>query len=230
MNCHGSKETVTTSTEEGPIVLVGNPNVGKSVLFGLLTRRYVTVSNYPGTTVEVARGAASVDGLREVVIDTPGVNNLLAPGECERVTRDILMHERPSVVVLVADAKNLSRALGLAAHLGEMEVPFVLALNMSDEAQERGIDIDTGLLSDILGVEVVSMVATRGEGLDDLARALPGPPRPPPFTPHLPRSPAARPEPPPGAAGMGAASLPAGTRAPRSVAVMLLTNRKGAAA
>src|SRR3989304_2383324 len=96
MNCHGSKETVTTSTEEGPIVLVGNPNVGKSVLFGLLTRRYVTVSNYPGTTVEVARGAASVDGLREVVIDTPGVNNLLAPGECERVTRDILMHERPS--------------------------------------------------------------------------------------------------------------------------------------
>jgi len=158
-----------------------------------------------------------------VVIDTPGVNNLLAPGECERVTRDILMHERPSVVVLVADAKNLSRALVLAAQLGEMEVPFVLALNMSDEAQERGIDIDTGLLSDILGVEVVSMVATRGEGLDDLARALAGPPRLSRFT-------ATYDEAIEQAVEQVVTLLPAGTRAPRSVAVMLLTNRKGAAA
>jgi tRNA U34 5-carboxymethylaminomethyl modifying GTPase MnmE/TrmE len=67
MQCHGSKEAPTTSSEDGPIVLVGNPNVGKSVISSLLTGRYVTVSNYPGTTVEVARGVASVDGLREVI-------------------------------------------------------------------------------------------------------------------------------------------------------------------
>jgi ferrous iron transport protein B len=171
MNCHGSKETVTASSTEGPIVLVGNPNVGKSVLFSLLTGRYVTVSNYPGTTVELARGMASVDGRRKVVVDTPGVNNLLAPGECERVTRDILMGERPSAVVLVADSKNLSRALVLAAQLSEMEVPFVLTLNMDDEARARSIEIDAELLSDTLGVEVVRTVATRGQ-MNDLARIL----------------------------------------------------------
>jgi ferrous iron transport protein B len=222
MQCHGSKETLVAPSKDGPIVLVGNPNVGKSVLFGLLTRRYVTVSNYPGTTVEVSRGVASVDGLREAVIDTPGVNSLLAPGECERVTRDILVHERPSVVVLVADAKNLARALVLAAQLAEMEVPFVLALNMSDEARERGIDIDTGLLSEILGVEVVSMVATRGEGLDDLAQALAVPQR-------LSRFSATYDEAIEQAVQQVVALLPAGTQAPRSVAVMLLTARKSAA-
>lgn len=221
MQCHGSKETLAAPSKDGPIVLIGNPNVGKSVLFGLLTRRYVAVSNYPGTTVEVSRGVASVDGRRETVIDTPGVNSLLAPGECERVTRDILMHERPSFVVLVADAKNLARALVLAAQLAEMEVPFVLALNMSDEARERGIDIDIVLLSEILGVEVVPMVATRGEGLDDLARALAVPPRLSRFT-------AAYDEAIEQAVQQVVALLPPGTRAPRSVAVMLLTARRGA--
>jgi len=177
MDCQGSEETLAAPSEGGPIVLVGNPNVGKSVLFGLLTRRYVTVSNYPGTTVEVARGQASIDGRREVVVDTPGVNSLLAPGECERVTRDILVQERPSAVVLVADAKNLPRALVLAAQLSEMEVPFVLTLNMDDEARARGIDIDAALLSEILGVEVVRTVATRAQGLDALAGALAAAPR-----------------------------------------------------
>src|SRR3990172_12218824 len=223
MQCHGSKDAVTTPSKDGPIVLVGNPNVGKSVLFGLLTRRYVTVSNYPGTTVEVARGLASVDGRREVVVDTPGVNNLLAPGECERVTRDILMGERPSAVVLVADAKNLSRALVLAAQLAEMEVPFVLTLNMDDEAQARGIDIDAEQLSDILGVEVVRTVATRGQGLDDLTGALTGPSRLSPFA--VTYDPAIE-----EAIEQIVALLPPGLSAPRSVAVMLLTNRDGAAA
>ncbi len=167
MHCHDSKETPPTPHEGSPILLVGNPNVGKSVLFGLLTRRYVTVSNYPGTTVEVARGLASIDGRQRVVVDTPGVNNLLAPGECERVTRSILMEEA-SAVVLVADAKNLPRALVLAAQLAEMEIPFVLTLNMDDEARARGIDIDAGLLSDILGVQVLRTTATRALGVDAL--------------------------------------------------------------
>jgi ferrous iron transport protein B len=177
MHCHDSKETPPTPHEGSPILLVGNPNVGKSVLFGLLTRRYVTVSNYPGTTVEVARGLASIDGRQRVVVDTPGVNNLLAPGECERVTRSILMEEA-STVVLVADAKNLPRALVLAAQLAEMEVPFVLTLNMDDEARARGIDIDAGLLSDILGVQVLRTTATRALGVDALIGTLERPLQP----------------------------------------------------
>jgi ferrous iron transport protein B len=203
--------------------LVGNPNVGKSVLFGLLTRRYVTVSNYPGTTVEVARGLASIDGRREVVVDTPGVNNLLAPGECERVTRDILMGERPSAVVLVADAKNLSRAFVLAAQLAEMEVPFVLTLNMDDEARARGIEIDAELLSDILGVEVVRTVATRGQGVDELARTLIDPAHVSRFS--VTYDPAIE-----EAIQQIEALLPPGLAAPRFVAVMLLSSRDGIAA
>jgi len=222
MNCHGSKKPLPAPSEAGPIVLVGNPNVGKSVLFGLLTRRYVTVSNYPGTTVEVARGLASIDGRREVVVDTPGVNSLLAPGECERVTRDILMHERPSAVVLVADAKNLSRALILAAQLAEMEVPFILTLNMDDEAQARGIDIDTELLSDILGVEVVRTVATRGLGVDALARSLTGPSRLSRFA--VTYDPAIE-----EGIRQVMALLPSGLSAPHSVAAMLLAGHDGAA-
>ena len=72
------------------LILVGNPNVGKSVIFGALTGRYVTVSNYPGTTVEVTRGSASIGGRKYVVMDTPGVNSLVPMSEDERVTRDIL--------------------------------------------------------------------------------------------------------------------------------------------
>ncbi|MDH3237738.1 MAG: 50S ribosome-binding GTPase, partial [Deltaproteobacteria bacterium] len=83
----------TAATGAGKIILVGNPNVGKSVVFGQLTGRYVTVSNYPGTTVEVARGAARDRGKSVEVIDTPGVYSLLPMSEDERVTRDILMRE-----------------------------------------------------------------------------------------------------------------------------------------
>src|SRR6185436_1919217 len=102
------------STSRGRIVLVGNPNVGKSVIFGYLTGRYTIVSNYPGTTVEVARGEMRLGGRTWEVIDTPGTNSLVPQSEDERVTRDILLRERPDVIVQVADAKNLRRTLLLA--------------------------------------------------------------------------------------------------------------------
>src|SRR3970040_1785185 len=99
MNCHGAADDV----EDGgrPIVLVGNPNVGKSALFGALTGRYVSVSNYPGTTVEVATGHAVLGGLRRRVLDTPGIASLLPFSEDERVTRDILLAEHSHSVVVV---------------------------------------------------------------------------------------------------------------------------------
>src|SRR5512136_2038648 len=110
-------------------ILVGNPNVGKSVLFGALTGKYVTVSNYPGTTVEVTHGSATIAGRTWRVTDTPGTNNLLPMSEDEQVTRDILLSESGYVCAQVCDAKNLRRGLLLTAQLAEAEVPFALALN-----------------------------------------------------------------------------------------------------
>ena len=129
------------------LVLVGNPNVGKSVLFGALTGKYVTVSNYPGTTVEVTRGTAEIAGARWHVLDTPGTNNLLPMSEDEQVTRDILLREPEYVCLQVCDAKNLRRGLLLGCQLAEAGVPFALALNMADEAAARGIRIDADRLA-----------------------------------------------------------------------------------
>ena len=117
------------------IVLLGNPNVGKSALFNALTGLRATVSNYPGTTVEVYRGRLS--GGSAEVIDSPGLNSLLPLSEDERVTWELVRSvrgEAGAVVVQVADAKNLRRALLLTLQLAQLEVPTVLVLNMHDEA------------------------------------------------------------------------------------------------
>jgi ferrous iron transport protein B len=155
-----------------PIILIGNPNVGKSAVFSSFTGRRVDVSNYPGTTVEVTRGKLQLDGHEVDLIDTPGIQSLLPRSEDERVARDVLLQETPWAVLQVADTKNLRRALQLTFQLAEHEVPFVLALNMADEAQEAGIDVDAARLAQILGSEVVPTVATRGEGLSALQQQL----------------------------------------------------------
>jgi len=155
-----------------PVVLVGNPNVGKSALFGALTGTYVTVSNYPGTTVEVTRGAVTVGGHKLTLLDTPGAASLLPASEDERVTRDILLGGPAHAVVVVGDAKNVERTLMLALQAAETGAPLVLCLNMSDEARARGIAMDSAELSDRLGVEIVSTVAVRHEGLPRLTAAL----------------------------------------------------------
>jgi ferrous iron transport protein B len=161
------------------VILVGNPNVGKSVLFGALTGKYVTVSNYPGTTVEVTRGSATVEGEPWHVMDTPGTNNLLPMSEDEQVTRDILLSERGYVALQVCDAKNLRRGLLMSVQLAEAGVPFALALNMADEAASRGIAVDADRLAQELGVDVVATVAVERKGVPALqarlARARPSP-------------------------------------------------------
>ena len=153
------------------IYLVGNPNVGKSVIFAYLTGRYAVVSNYPGTTVEVARGQSRFDGSLEVV-DTPGVNSLFPKGEDERVTRDILVRDRDATIVQVADAKNLFRALLLTSQLAELGCRTILVLNMMDEARQRGISIDTKELGERLGIEIVETVAVEKRGLGKIVQAL----------------------------------------------------------
>ena len=154
------------------MVLVGNSNVGKSAVFAALTGRRVDVSNYPGTTVEIASGAVR-EGAERTLIDTPGVRSLLPLSEDERVARDALLDLEPSAVVQVIDAKNLRRGLLLTFELAETGLPVVLCLNMTDEAESRGIRVDAERLSRALGVPVVPTVAVRRTGIEDLRRAIP---------------------------------------------------------
>lgn len=168
---HDAKKELNYKDKE-KIILVGNPNVGKSVIFGLLTGKYVTVSNYPGTTVEISRAFSTFSKEKAVIIDTPGTNSLIPQSEDERATRDILLEEEPKVVVQVADSKNLRRSLSLTLQLSEMEVPFVLDLNMVDEARGSGIYVDQKKLSEALGVDVIPTVAVRRQGIGQLIDSI----------------------------------------------------------
>ena len=154
------------------VILAGSPNVGKSALFNRLTGRYVTVSNYPGTTVEVSRGRSKAHGGKYEVVDTPGMYLLSAITEEERVARSVLMTEKPSAVIQLVDAKNIERMLGLTLQLIEAGLPVILALNMADEARDLGIKIDVNRLSQLLGIPVIETVATSGEGIAKLTSAI----------------------------------------------------------
>lgn len=154
------------------VLLIGNPNVGKSLLFKNLTHRYVNVSNFPGTTVEITRARATMAGRVVEVIDSPGVNDLAPRSEDARVTRQLLENHPGATVVQVADAKNLRRALLLTLQLAELGHPMVLVLNMLDELSARGGRIDQARLSELLGVPVVGTIAARNEGTQDLAAAV----------------------------------------------------------
>jgi len=165
---HGTIEKASGES----LVLVGNPNVGKSVIFGALTGRYATVSNYPGTSVEISRGLARFGVKKLGIIDSPGVNSLVPMSEDERVTRDILMTDEAASALQVMDSKNLRRSLLITLQLIEMGLPITLALNMYDEAGERGIKIDTEGLAKALGLKVIPTIATQRWNLDKLEAAF----------------------------------------------------------
>jgi ferrous iron transport protein B len=154
-------------------VLVGNPNVGKSLLFKHLTSKYVTVSNLPGTTVEIVRAKANFNGQQREIIDTPGINDLSQRSDDAQVTRAVLEEYDGATILQVGDAKNLRRALLLTLQLAELGRPMVLALNMYDELDARGGKIDVERLSQLLGVPVVPTVALRSKGIDTLIGSLP---------------------------------------------------------
>jgi len=162
-----------TGPGSAKVILVGSPNVGKSVVFGTLTGRYVVVSNYPGTTVEISEGQGSWDGRHFEVIDTPGLYSLHPITEEERVTRSVLLAETPMAVVQVADARNIERMLPIALQLIEAGLPVLLDLNLMDEAERCGVVIDTDALERELGIPVVATVATQGRGLDSLRARIP---------------------------------------------------------
>lgn len=159
------------STEARPgcetVVLVGNPNVGKSVVFNALTGTYVDVSNFPGTTVELTRGRIG----EHDVVDTPGVYGVSSFNDEETVARDIILSG--DIVINVVDAVHLERDLFLTLQLIDMGKRMVVALNMADEARKRGVGIDRDLLEDLLGVPVVETVAVENKGISDVIAAIP---------------------------------------------------------
>lgn len=152
--------------------IVGSPNVGKSVVFNRLTGAYVTVSNYPGTTVNVSRGKTKIGDEEFEIVDTPGMYSLLPITEEERVARLLLLEEKPEAVLHVVDTKNLDRMLPLTLQLIEAGLPIILDLNMMDETEAAGIEVNVKRLEEELGIPVVATVATTGRGMEALRRRL----------------------------------------------------------
>lgn len=165
-NCHAQPQPDTTGL--ALVAIVGCPNVGKSVLFNALTGTYVTVSNYPGTTVEVSRGKGWLGEAQIGVVDTPGMYRLLPLTEEERVAREILLRERPDAVVHVADTKSLERMLPMTLQLIEAGLPVILNLNLMDEAERLGVQVDVPALEQALGVPVVGTALALGQGTPQL--------------------------------------------------------------
>ncbi len=153
------------------VLLVGNPNVGKSALFTRLTGIHAVSSNYPGTTVGFTEGSLMAGGIRCRLIDVPGAYTIEPTNEAEEVARRIL-EEGADVVVITIDATALERNLNLALQVLELGQPSVIALNMMDEARHEGVNIDASALERELGVPVVATVAVTGQGVNELVSRL----------------------------------------------------------
>lgn len=152
------------------ILLMGNPNVGKSVVFSRLTGANVIVSNYPGTTVEFTKGRMKLAGEETEVIDVPGTYTLDPTSRAEEVATEMLADG--DVVIDVVDATNLERNLNLTLQLLNSGKPIIVTLNMWDEAGHKGVEIDVEKLEEILGVPVVPTVAISGRGINTLVSRL----------------------------------------------------------
>jgi len=158
---------------EYTIALAGNPNSGKTTVFNALTGARQKVGNWPGVTVERKEGKAKLKDMEVTVVDLPGIYSLTANSIDERIARDFLLKERPSLVAVVLDASNLERNLYLPLQLMELGVSrLVLICNMMDQARTEGLEIDTEGLSRALGVPIVPTVANKGVGIERLRNVL----------------------------------------------------------
>jgi ferrous iron transport protein B len=154
------------------IALAGNPNAGKTTLFNTLTGARQHVGNYPGVTVEKKAGAYIFpSGEEATIVDLPGTYSLTAYSVEEVVARDYLVQEKPDVVINITDASNLERNLYLSTQFLELGVPMIIALNMIDVAQDRGITLDAQRLADLLKVPVIPILARSGKGTPELMAA-----------------------------------------------------------
>ncbi len=151
---------------------MGNPNVGKSVLFNRLTGADVVQSNYPGTTVDYTRGYMKLKDEEMEIIDVPGTFSLEPKDKAEEVAVEMLKENRDSVVVCVFDSTKIERGLYLALEIIEREYPVMIVLNMWDDAMVRNIHVDVKKLESILGVPVVATIATAGEGIKEFVSRI----------------------------------------------------------
>lgn len=175
MDCH-TPTNIDITPGNGSVALVGQPNVGKSVLFHRITGSHAIVSNYPGTTVEITRGQAR-SLPNTIVLDTPGVITFPPQSDDERVTERVILQEPLNAILQVGDAKNLRRTLLLTVQLAEFGKPLVLTLNMMDEATARGVVVNHKIVSDAFSLPVVPITAIQGQGIDDLIPAIQHAPR-----------------------------------------------------
>ncbi|VVB85249.1 Fe(2+) transporter FeoB [uncultured archaeon] len=167
LSCHGALKEIKGNTDF-VFVLAGNPNVGKSSIFNRLTGMGVVTANYPGKTVELNMAATTFKDLRIGIIDLPGSYALGAVSEDQWVARRAVLDTSPDAAIMILDATNLARNLYMTLQFIDLGIPIVAALNLIDEAEKRNIRTDTEKLSDLLGIPVVSTIATTGQGLDEL--------------------------------------------------------------
>lgn len=158
--------------KEKRVLLVGRPNVGKSVVFNNITDSYAVVSNYPGTTVEITTGKVRGERCSYQVIDTPGIYSLIPFSAEEEVTLKILFEETPDLIVQVIEAKNIEKMLPLSLLLLEVGFPLILAVNMLDEAWTAGMDLNLSELEKKLNIPVIGTISTRGKGMVSLKKTI----------------------------------------------------------
>ena len=170
-SCHDSGPDAEARPDALTIALVGQPNVGKSTVFNMLTGLNQHVGNWPGKTVEQKTGVFQYDGVAVNIVDLPGTYSLTANSEEERLARDYLISARPGVAIAIVNAAALERSLYLVAELLALDTPLVIGLNMSDVAEQHGIHVEAHVLEAALGVPVAPLVAARNEGIRELVAA-----------------------------------------------------------
>ena len=150
------------------IALAGNPNSGKTTIYNALTGARQHIGNYPGVTVEKKESIITYNNQQLKIIDLPGTYSLTAYSVEEVVARNVIINEKPDVVVDIIDSSNLERNLYLAVQLMELRIPLVFVFNMKDMAQEMGIKIDIKSLSNLFGVPIIETVGSKGDGIKNI--------------------------------------------------------------
>lgn len=174
-DCHSASVTLqpAINRERGPLLaLAGQPNVGKSTLFNLLTGLNQHVGNWPGKTVERREGSYVFNGRQYGIVDLPGTYSLTANSAEELITREFILREQPDLVIAIVNAANLERSLYLVAELISLSTPLAIILNMMDVARQEGLGIEPDVLEAALGVPVITMTATRAAGVQDFHRVV----------------------------------------------------------